>query len=109
MKNLILINSMIRFLVEVTSFFILVIVGFYKFKFPFNIVIGIILPILLAIIWGIFIAPNSPNRLTNNYRLILELFIFVIVFIVLRLGGYSNLAFIYLAISVINSLINYIS
>ena len=104
MKNLILINSMIRFLVEVTSFFILVIVGFFKFKFPFNIVIGIILPILLAII-----APNSPNRLTNNYRLILELFIFVIVFIVLRLGGYSNLAFIYLAISVINSLINYIS
>ena len=47
MKNLILINSMIRFLVEVTSFFILVIVGFFKFKFPFNIVIGIILPILI--------------------------------------------------------------
>lgn len=100
---------MIRFLIEVTSFFTLVIVGFLKFKFPFNIAVGAILPILLAIIWGIFVAPNSPNRLTDNYRLILELVIFIVVFIVLRLGGYSNLSFIYLAISVINALINYIS
>lgn len=75
------INLTIRFLLELG---LLASVGYWGFRMQsawgLKILFGVIGPVLLAVIWGIFAAPKSTRALTGAPHLILE-------FILLSLGA----------------------
>ncbi|PKN88477.1 MAG: hypothetical protein CVU46_00915 [Chloroflexi bacterium HGW-Chloroflexi-8] len=78
MEILKLLNLGLRFLLELC---ILVIFSYWGFKTGGNgklmkFLLGIGSPILIAIIWGIFLAPKSSMQLGEPWLLLLELIIF---------------------------------
>lgn len=76
MKEFMLINSIIRFLIEIMTMLLLIFIGLTKFKMPFNILIGVVVPFLVFLIWSSYIAPASPNKVIFLYRVFIEIIIF---------------------------------
>ena len=70
-------NLALRFLLELS---LLAAFGYWGFRTGpspvMKVVLGIGLPILVAVIWGVFLAPASARRLADPARLIVELVIF---------------------------------
>lgn len=77
MNALMGINLAVRFLLEIC---ILITVGYWGFKtgsgWPLKLLLGIGVPALIAVIWGMFGAPNSVFHLQGLLLLVLELIIF---------------------------------
>jgi len=70
------VNLALRFLLELCLLFALGYWGFTSMQgWPLRVVVGIGAPLLIAVIWGIFIAPKATMRLDEPWRLILELVI----------------------------------
>lgn len=67
----------VRFLMELAALAALAYGGFHvEAGLAIRILLAIVLPILAATIWGIFVAPRSQRRLPNPWRLIPELVVF---------------------------------
>ena len=76
-------NLILRFLLEIMALMSLGIWGFEQSESWFRLVLAFGLPVILAVIWGIFAVPNDPSRsgsapiITAGYiRLIIEFGIF---------------------------------
>jgi hypothetical protein len=54
----------------------------------FSIVNAILLPLVAAVVWGVFIAPRAPRRLAEPARLIVELVLFAAAGVALALSGW---------------------
>ncbi len=65
-------------------------------------VLGIGLPILVAVFWGIFLAPNAVHRLNITGGAIISLLLFVLAATALFYTQYRTLALVFVAIAVIN-------
>ena len=67
-------NLLVRFLLELCM---LAAVGFWGFQaqsaWPMKILLGIGLPVLIAVLWGLFIAPKATYPLHGPSRLAVEL------------------------------------
>jgi hypothetical protein len=67
-------NLLVRFLLELCM---LAAVGYWGFKthsgWAMKIIFGIGLPILIAVIWGVFVAPKATYPLSSIPHLALEL------------------------------------
>jgi hypothetical protein len=70
-------NLVVRFLLELCM---LAAVGYWGFKtqsgWGMKIILGIGLPVLIAVIWGLFVAPKARYPLSRISRLVLELVLF---------------------------------
>ena len=64
--------------------------------------LGIGAPLAAAVIWGVFLAPNSSMRLQGPPQLILELLIFGVAVAALFLAGRPTLAWVIALVVVIN-------
>ena len=86
------INLLLRFLLELC---LLVAFGYWGFKTgqPMMVKIGLGIggPLLFAVIWGIFLAPNSSRRLQEPWLLLLELVIFGLALAALYRTGQDSL------------------
>ena len=70
-----------------------------------KIVLGIGAPLLVAVIWGRFMAPTSKGRLTGLRYLLAKLVIFGVAAIALAVAGQVTLAIIFAIVSVINQIL----
>ncbi len=73
-----------------------------------QVVLGIGTPLLVAVIWGIFLAPASSRRLRNPLRLVLEATIFGVAILALHAAGQSSLASLLGIVYVINKALQFV-
>ena len=68
-------------------------------------VVAIVLPLIVAVIWGLILAPKAPYRLDTPFRVIVELTLFLLAAFALYRLGYVTLAFVFAALSVLCQMI----
>ncbi|HNO94537.1 MAG TPA: YrdB family protein [Anaerolineales bacterium] len=99
-------NLALRFLLELCM---LAAVGFWGFKthqtWLLKILFGIGLPLLIAIVWGTFLAPRATRPLTGASFLTLELILFSSGAIALFASGKPTLGWIYTIALVVNKVL----
>jgi hypothetical protein len=102
-------NVAVRFLLELC---LLAALGYWGFQTErgliVKIVLGLGLPLLVAILWGIFLAPASSMRLHGPVSLVLEWALFGIGAAALYATGYPRLAWALLLIYAINKVLMYV-
>jgi len=104
-KNL---YSIFRFSFEILCIGIAGYWGFSKTTLGnWRFVLGILAPLAIIIIWSIWAAPSSPNRLQGVARLALELGIYAVISICLYNTNYKSLVFYFILLSVANASVNY--
>lgn len=97
------INLVIRFLLELVILFAL---GYWGFHYDSNliiqIVLGVGLPLITAIIWGKTISPKATMKLPMIGVIGIELMIFGAAFLCLLCEGFQAFAIIFIIVSVVN-------
>jgi hypothetical protein len=97
------VNLLLRLILELC---VVVSVGYWGFHIRGGSVVkwivGMGAPIILMVIWGTFIAPNSAHQLPAPLRLCLELVVFGIGACALWASGFSNLAKVYSICVIVN-------
>ena len=95
------INLAIRFLLEIAALLAMGVWGWQQSEGWFRFVLALGIPIILAVIWGIFAVPNDPSRsgaapiaVPGILRLVIELAIFVFATWALYDLGYTSLSWI---------------
>ncbi len=99
-------NLGLRFLLELG---ILAAAGYWGFKTRVQtsakIALGIGAPLLIALLWGIFLAPASPRRLAEPWRLLAEVIIFGVAITALYSTGAHYLAGAFALMVVLNKIL----
>jgi hypothetical protein len=99
-------NLLIRFLLELCM---LVAVGYWGFKihsgWVLKIIFGIGLPILIAVIWGLFIAPRATYPLRGISYLAVELILLGSGAVALFASGRPVLGWVYTVTLVVNQVL----
>ena len=99
-------NLLVRFLLELCM---LAAVGYWGFKsqsaWGMKILLGIGLPILIAIIWGLFIAPRAMYPLKGISYLVVELTLLGSGAVALFAGGKPTLGWAYTIALIVNKLL----
>ena len=99
-------NAAISFLLELVMLAAFAIWGFHGEKSIWlKWLIGIGLPLLTAILWGIFFAPRSVYRLTGMAYILLSLLLFLLGAAALYYAGRPVLAIAFALVAVINRLL----
>src|SRR5215212_5393199 len=102
-------NLLIRFLLELSM---LAAVAYWGFKtnsgWAMKIILGIGLPIFIAVLWSLFIAPKARYPLSGIPRLVLELILLGSGAMALFASGRADLAWIYIAVLVINEVLLFV-
>ena len=103
------INLSLRFILELSALFAF---AFWGWKHDESIIrypLAFGLPILAASIWGIFNVPGDPSRsgkapvkVPGILRIIIELSIFGLAFLVLLKSGYISLAIIFVSLVILH-------
>ena len=89
----ILLNLGVRFLLELSMLVALGWVGGeIGSSWVIRVGLAIALPLVAAVVWGMFIAPKAPRRLTDPAKLLVELVLFSAACIGLAAVGYPLLA-----------------
>ena len=97
------INLILRFLLELIILFALGYWGFHYDSILFvQIVLGLGLPLITAVIWGKFISPKATIRLPIIGVFIIELLIFIAAFLCLLANGFNVFAIIFIVVSIVN-------
>ncbi len=100
------INLAIAFLLELCALAALAYWGFQVGDgLLLKVVLGIGAPLLMAVIWGRFMAPTSKNRLSGAAYLLVKAVIYGIAAIALATAGQLVLAIIFILASVVNQIL----
>ena len=106
MDALKLLNVAVRFLLELC---LLAAVGYWGFKthsgWLLKILFGIGLPVLIAVLWGMFIAPKAIRPLSGISYLILELTLLASGSVALFASGKSTLGWVYTITLIVNKIL----
>ncbi|MBS4196246.1 YrdB family protein [Lederbergia citri] len=76
-----------------------------KSGWAIKILVGIGLPLLVAIFWGTFIAPKASFPVSSNVRILLQLLIFTLACAALYLSDKEKLAFLFGTVVVIEMIL----
>jgi hypothetical protein len=100
------INLGVRFLLEMSM---LAAIGYWGFKthssWPMKILFGIGLPILMAVIWGYFMAPRSTHRLSGVPFTVMDIILLGSGAVALYASGQTSLAGIYAVVLFISEIL----
>jgi len=100
------INLGIRFILEIST---LIAVGMYGFSLSQNVSLRVIfasvIPVIIAVVWGIFVAPKAPHHIKLPWRLIMEITIFGIATLALIKTNHSLLAMIFAITVIVNQIL----
>jgi hypothetical protein len=106
MEALKTLNLLVRFLLELC---LLAAAGYWGFKTQSNgsmkILVGIGLPILLATLWGLFVAPKAIYPLSSAAHLILELVLLSSGAVALFASGKPALGWVYTIVLIVNKIL----
>ncbi|MGE8203931.1 YrdB family protein [Heyndrickxia sp. NPDC080065] len=99
----------IMFLIELASLVAFSYWGFHLDKGLFaKIVFGVGTPLLVAIFWGIFIAPKASIPVSVPLRILLQIIIFGLAAVSLHSSGRSVLAILFIIVTIINMFLMYL-
>ena len=102
-------NLLISFLLEIA---LLILAGYWGFQQRESVLmkytLAIALPVVIAILWGIFAAPKSKRRLKNPFRTILKLALFSLAVFFSFQTGHSLLAVVLAVVTFMNVIVAYI-
>lgn len=102
-------NLAIRFILELCA---LTALGYWGFHIRNGLLmkwtVGLGAPLLAAVIWGLFVAPNATVSIPVSLRLILELIVFGSSAFALYAAGKPQLALVFASIYAINRVLLYI-
>jgi hypothetical protein len=73
-----------------------------------KILLGIGLPLFVALVWGVFMAPNSASRLQGGAYLALKALLFGLAVAALMTAGRTTLGVAFAVVVVINTILLYI-
>lgn len=90
----------LAFLLEVAMLASLVFWGFKQTE-PYNYLLGIGLPAVVVVLWGLFMAPKSQRRLPLHVVKALALIAFLLAACALFSAGLQTLAIIFAAVAVV--------
>jgi Protein of unknown function (DUF2568) len=91
----------VRFLVELATLAALAVAGASaNVGLGWQIVLAIGGPVLLAVIWGLVMAPRARRRIADPARLVVEIVLFLLAALALALAGHVVAAVIYAVIAV---------
>jgi len=100
------INLAVRFLLELCM---LAAVGYWGFKTPsgwgMKLVVGIGLPLLLAGLWGLFVAPKAIYPLRGIPHLVLALILLGSGALALFASGHRTLGWVYAILVIVNQVL----
>lgn len=106
MDALKMLNLAVRFLLELCM---LAAVGYWGFKtqptWVLKILLGIGLPVLIAVLWGTFLAPHATRPLKGASFLTLELILFSTGAFALFASGKPTLGWIYTLVLIVNKVL----
>lgn len=106
MDALKMLNLGVRFLLELC---LLAAVGYWGFKtqssWPMRILFGIGLPILIAILWGMFVSPKAMYALSGASHLTLELVLLASGSLALFASGKPTLGWAYTIVLAVNKIL----
>ncbi len=100
------INLGLRFALELSLLGALGYAGFQlDAGWPARLLVGIGLPLIAAVIWGLFVAPKASHLLTEPWRFAVELGLFTLGAVALWVVGQTPLALALLALFLLNRLL----
>ena len=106
MNVLKMLNLTVRFLLELCM---LAAVGYWGFKtqssWLMKILLGIGLPVLIAVLWGTFLAPRATHPLRGASFLLLELVLFASGAVALFASGKPALGWTYTIVLIVNKIL----
>jgi hypothetical protein len=102
-------NLALRFLLELCA---LVALGYWGFKTGSGeitkLALGIGVPLVAAVVWGVFVAPRAPVALPGFMVLLLQVFVFGSAAAGLAATGHRALALGFAVVVVINAILMYV-
>lgn len=106
MDALKMLNLAVRFLLELC---LLAAVGYWGFKTQsswfMKILLGIGLPVLIAVLWGMFIAPKATHPLSGASYMTVELVLLALGSLALFASGKPTLAWAYTVVLIVNKIL----
>jgi hypothetical protein len=100
------INLLVRFLLELCM---LAAVGYWGFKtqstWAMKILFGIGLPVVIAVIWGYFMAPRSTHRLNGVPFTVMDIILLGSGAVALYASGLVTLAWIYAVVLIVSEIL----
>jgi hypothetical protein len=100
------VNLLLRLILELG---VLLSIGYWGFQYKSSSMIkfglGIGIPILVMIVWGTFIAPNSAYQLPLPFRIIMELMVFGFGALALHASGHQSLFKVFTILVCINMIL----
>ena len=100
------INLLITFLLELC---LLVVYGYFGFNIgntkTINIIFAIVIPAIVAVIWGFYLAPKSYRNISNTIKQIGKGILFLIAFIGLFLLKQEKIDILFLIVYIINMIL----
>jgi hypothetical protein len=106
-------NDLLRFILELWA---LVAFGYWGLNQNFglfNYALMILLPVLVAALWGTFAVPNDPSRsggapvpVPGAFRLLLEFLVFGAAFLALYIGGLFYLSLVFISLVIIHYILD---
>ena len=70
--------------------------------------LGIGVPLVVAVVWGVFVSPQAPVRLALPLSLLLQVLVFGLAAAALVATGHRTPALVFVALVVINALLMYV-
>lgn len=101
------ISQGLRFSVEIATIFTIIYCGFKYYTGVKSFLIGIILPCVLVVIWSVFMAPKSDNRLGEEHRIIFEIILFTLVSFLLYFNK-NRYTSVYTILAIISTILDHI-
>jgi hypothetical protein len=102
------VNLALRFLLELCA---LVALGYWGFKTGSGaiakVALGIGLPLVAAVVWGVFVAPRAPVELPGVLVLVLQVLVFGSAAAGLAATGHRTLALAFAVVVVLNAVLMY--
>lgn len=106
MDALKMLNLAVRFLLELC---LLTAVGYWGFKTQsswfMKILLGVGLPVLIAVLWGMFIAPKATHPLSGASYMTVELVLLALGSLTLFASGKPTLAWAYTVVLIVNKIL----
>ncbi len=75
---------------------------------PVKIILAVAFPAVIAIVWGIFLAPASETRLRDPWLTTVKLFLFLLAAFLLFLTGLQGAAIVFAISALLNLILLYI-
>lgn len=103
-----LFNDLIRFLIELISIGLLVIVGFKADTLIIKLILSLGVPLTVLFFWSKYMAPASATRFNEPQRVLAEIILFGGVACYTYFNYDKKIAIVYLSVAAINTLLDHL-